>query len=210
MWSCPMLTSKDYISKVERRWCTREFTMLIMVAWEWVRELLKRVMIPSSSEGLLTTVKLSYPIIPSGINPSLELGPHKDREKLLPGWELNKRPSGLIIAAPPTELQGQTGAGRGKWRCNPPLYLHIHCRDINIFISHNPLPSDLVAQSVEQRWSNPKVVDSIPTLVRVFLCPCVGPFSICRANAHMVYGLKHHHFTIHSIIPFVLQYMQRD
>ena len=37
------------------------------------------------------------------------------------------------------------------------------------------LPSDLVAQSVEQRWSNPKVVGSIPTLVRVFLCPCEGP-----------------------------------
>ena len=36
------------------------------------------------------------------------------------------------------------------------LYLHIHCRAINIFISHNLLPSDLVAQSVEQRWSNPK------------------------------------------------------
>ena len=59
-----------------------------MVAWERVRELLKRVMIPSSSEGLLTTVKFSYPIIPSGINPSLELGPHKDREKLWPGWDL--------------------------------------------------------------------------------------------------------------------------
>ena len=28
---------------------------------------------------------------------------------------------------------------------------HIHCRAINIFISHDLLPSDLVAQSVEQR-----------------------------------------------------------
>ena len=30
-----------------------------------------------------------------------------------------------------------------------------------------------------KRWpcsTNPKVVGSIPTLVRVFLCPCVGPF----------------------------------
>ena len=52
------------------------------------------------------------------------------------------------------------------------------CRDFNIFSSHGLLPSDLVAQSVEQRWSNPKVVDSIPTLVRVFLCPCVGPFPL--------------------------------
>ena len=50
------------------------------------------------------------------------------------------------------------------------------CRDFNIFTSHGLLPSDLVAQSVEQRRSNPKVVGSIPTLVRVFLCPCVGPF----------------------------------
>ena len=38
------------------------------------------------------------------------------------------------------------------------------------------LPSDLVAQSVERGRSNPKVVGSIPTLVRVFLCTCVGPF----------------------------------
>ena len=37
------------------------------------------------------------------------------------------------------------------------------------------LPSDIVAQSVERRRSNPKVVGSIPTLVRVFLFPCVGP-----------------------------------
>ena len=26
-----------------------------------------------------------------------------------------------------------------------------------------------------------------------------GSISICRANAHMVYGLKHQHFTSHSI-----------
>ena len=37
------------------------------------------------------------------------------------------------------------------------------------FSSHGLLPSDLVAQSVERRRSNPKVVGSIPTLVRVFL-----------------------------------------
>ena len=47
----------------------------------------------------------------------MEMGPHKDRGKLWPGWELNPRPSGLFTAAPPTELQGQTGAGRWKWRC---------------------------------------------------------------------------------------------
>ena len=42
-------------------------------------------------------------------------------------------------------------------------------------LRYDLLPSDLVAQSVERRRSNPKVVGSIPTLVRVFLCPCVGP-----------------------------------
>ena len=52
---------------------------------------------------------------------------------------------------------------------------HVNCRDFNIFSSHDLLPSDLVGQSVERRRSNPKVVGSIPTLVRVFLCPCVGP-----------------------------------
>ena len=26
-----------------------------------------------------------------------------------------------------------------------------------------------------------------------------GPISICRADAHMVYGLQHQHFTLHSI-----------
>ena len=34
---------------------------------------------------------------------------------------------------------------------------------------HYLLPSDFVVQSVGQRWSKPKVVGSIPTLVRVFL-----------------------------------------
>ena len=61
-----------------------------------------------------------------------------------------------------------------------PCTLHVHCRDCNIFSSHGLLPSDLVAQSVERRRSNPKVVGSIPTLVRVFLCPCVGPFPSVR------------------------------
>ena len=38
------------------------------------------------------------------------------------------------------------------------------------------LRSDGVAQSVDWRRSNAEVVGSIPTLVRVFLCTCVGPF----------------------------------
>ena len=61
---------------------------------------------------------------------------------------------------------------------NISVHVHVHCRDFNIFSSHSLLSSDLVAQSVEQRGSNPKVVGSIPTLVRVFLCPCVGPFPL--------------------------------
>ena len=40
----------------------------------------------------------------------LELGPHKDREKLRPGWDLNPRPSDLITITPPTELPGQNGS----------------------------------------------------------------------------------------------------
>ena len=60
---------------------------------------------------------------------------------------------------------------------NPSFVLvHVHCCEFNIFSSHSLLPSDLVAQSVEQPCSNPKVVGSIPTLVSVFLCSCVGPF----------------------------------
>ena len=83
-----------------------------------------------------------------------------------------------------TALKRQTShikqaAGNGKIstleRLNVVL-VHVNCRDFNIFSSHGLLPSDLVAQSVERRRSNPKVVGSIPTLVRVFLCPCVGPF----------------------------------
>ena len=53
----------------------------------------------------------------------------------------------------------------------------VHCCAIDIFISHDLLPSDIAAQSVvmEQWWSNPKVVGSIPTLVRVFFCPFFCP-----------------------------------
>ena len=44
------------------------------------------------------------------------------------------------------------------------------------FVKLSTACSDLVAQSVERRRSYPKVVGSISTQVRVFLCPCVGPF----------------------------------
>ena len=33
-----------------------------------------------------------------------------------------------------------------------------------------------------------------------------GPHSICRANAHMVYGLKHQHFTLRSITVFMISF----
>ena len=33
-----------------------------------------------------------------------------------------------------------------------------------------------------------------------------GPISICRANAHMVYGLKHQHFTSYSITTIHLHF----
>ena len=69
---------------------------------------------------------------------------------------------------------------------NGMLNLYLNCSEIDIFISHDMLPSDLVAQSVEHRWSNPKVVGSIPTLVRVFLCPCAGP--IPSVGLMLVYG----------------------
>ena len=51
----------------------------------------------------------------------MKLGPHKDRGKLWPGWELSPRPSDFITAALRSsykvELQGQTQVDRGKWRC---------------------------------------------------------------------------------------------
>ena len=84
------------------------------------------------------------------------------------------------------------------------VLVHVHCRDFNTFTSHGLLPSDLVAQSVERRRSNPKVVGSIPTLVRVFLCPCVGPFPSVGLTLLV---LVHVHcrdfntFTSHGLLP---------
>ena len=78
------------------------------------------------------------------------------------------------VSVSPTDGNGPT-QGQRKTLTRVGI-VHVHCRDFNIFSSHSLLPSDLVAQSVERRRSNQKVVGSIPTLVRVFLCPCVGPF----------------------------------
>ena len=44
-----------------------------------------------------------------------------------------------------------------------------------------------------------------PVLGQSFPQSLVGPNSICRANAHMAYGLKHQDFTLHSITLFVLK-----
>ena len=56
-----------------------------------------------------------------------------------------------------------------------------NCRDLN---SQGMLPSGLVAQSVKQQGSNPKVVGSTLTLVKaLFLFPCVS-----RENAQMDNG----------------------
>ena len=66
------------------------------------------------------------------------------------------------------------------------VLVHVHCRDFKIFSSHGLLPSDLVAQSVERRRSNPNFVGSFPTLAEIFLSLC-GPISISRPNAHLVH-----------------------
>ena len=66
-----------------------------------------------------------------------------------------------------------------------------------LYISRIPTASSrsgLVAQSVEQRCSNPKVVGSNPTLVRVFLCPCVGPIPILGLIPDGIIGYKN--FTV--------------
>ena len=36
-------------------------------------------------------------------------------------------------------------------------------------------------------FANVVVVGSIPSLVRVFLCPCVGLFPLVELNAHMAH-----------------------
>ena len=41
-------------------------------------------------------------------------------------------------------------------------------------------PTNGIGPTQERWWSDPKVVGSIPTLVRVFLCPCVGPIPLVR------------------------------
>lgn len=50
-------------------------------------------------------------------------------------------------------------------------------RDVQVlkFGIHSLLLS-AVAQKVKKRWSNPTVVDLFPSMVNVFLRPCVDPF----------------------------------
>ena len=55
------------------------------------------------------------PIYHVSVSPTDGNGPTQGQRKTLTRVGLmNPRPSSLITAAPPTELQGQTGAGRGK------------------------------------------------------------------------------------------------
>ena len=52
------------------------------------------------------------------VSPTDGNGPTQGQRKTLTRVGIERpRPSGQIPAAPPTEPQGQTGAGRGKWRC---------------------------------------------------------------------------------------------
>ena len=93
--------------------------------------------------------------------------------------------------------------GQRLQKRNPSLYLYMliamTLTSLHVCSSHGLLPSDLVAQSVEKRGSNPKVVGSIPTLVRVFLCPCVGPFpSVGITLTWFIWGRKLAHFKLHS------------
>ena len=56
-------------------------------------------------------------------------------------------------------------------------FVHIHCRAIDILISHDLLSSDLVAQSVDHTAvikPEGRLFNSHP-IVRVFPCPRVGP-----------------------------------
>ena len=63
--------------------------------------------------------------------------------------------------------------------------------------SHHSSVGGAAVIKPEGRGFNSHPSQSFP----LFLC---GPISICRANAHIVYGLKHQHFTSHSITLFVL------
>ena len=65
-----------------------------------------------------------------------------------------------------------------------------------------------VAQSVERRRSNMKVVGSIPTLVRVFLCPCVGPVpSVWLTLTWFIWDKNLElHVTLHSLRLTLLSY----
>ena len=88
--------------------------------------------------------KLQEFSIPSELWLLIQMGPHKDREKLWPGWVK-------------------------KTERNPSLDLYNFIAvTLTSFSSHGLRPSDLVATSVEQWWTNPKVVGSIPTLVLVW------------------------------------------
>ena len=102
----------------------------------------------------------------------MELGPHKDRGKLWPGWELNSRPSGLITAAPPTETQGQTGAGRGNWRCqfHGNEYVQLSTRKGYVFVA-NVCRVALIVEQIQWRHLRVSFAHETNLVSRVFHVP---------------------------------------
>ena len=73
-----------------------------------------------------------------------------------------------------------------KWVRLDGLELRVHSPQFTILNSYDQLPSGLVAQLVEQRWSVPEVVDSNPTGVRDFFSFSVWAHFLSRANAQKV------------------------
>ena len=109
---------------------SRSWEMKMLMARQWIYVDTRKGYVALATYGRVALILRTNRVIESDVkcwcfNPytmwalavQMEMGPHKDRWKLWPGWDLNPRPSSLITAAPPTGLQGQTGAGRGKWRC---------------------------------------------------------------------------------------------
>ena len=69
---------------------------------------------------------------------------------------------------------------------------------------HEQLPSDLVAQSVEQRWSVPKVVGLNPTGAREFSHSPYGPISFVGLMLRRYYlGYLLEHFNIPHLNHFI-------
>ena len=85
------------------------------------------------------------------------------------------------------EKKSDLGAAKPYWLPPPPpLHLHVrvHLPQITILISHEQLPSGLIAQLVEQWWSVPEVVGSNPSGVRDFFSFSVWAHFLCRGTGN--------------------------